>query len=78
MTRLVKEIMLREGKYPEESSEDSAYQAALELGSDFYGGGKQSDRARHRNFRKFIGKQDEYLLYKGDFVQKINQIKEKK
>ena len=33
------------------SSEDSAYQAALELGSDYYGKGL-SERARHRNFRK--------------------------
>ena len=38
--------------YPDSSSEDSAYQAALELGSDFYGGNNKSDRARHRNFRK--------------------------
>lgn len=50
---LIRDLVHKEGgKYPEESSEDSAYQAALELGSDFYGGRHASDRARHRNFRK--------------------------
>jgi hypothetical protein len=33
-----------------------------------------SDRARHRNFRKFVAKGDEYLLYKGEFVNKINEL----
>ena len=35
----------------ESSSEDSAYQAALELGSEYYSKHK-SERAKHRNFRK--------------------------
>ena len=43
------------------SSSDSAYQAALELGSDYYGN-HTSERARHRNFRKCKFQFDDSVL----------------
>jgi len=50
---MVKDLILKDKKNISDnsSSEDSAYQAALELGSDFYGT-HTSERAKHRNFRK--------------------------
>ena len=47
---LVHESKGNRRNYSDTSSEDSALEAALELGSDYYGG--TSERARHRNFRK--------------------------
>ena len=46
-----KEIVKYKQDLVDSSSEDSAYQAALELGSSYYSKHK-SERSKHRNFRK--------------------------
>ncbi len=78
---MVEQQVKKETIVEDSSSEDSAYQVALEMGSDYYSKNK-SDRARHRNFRKckynfynvVVSKGEEYLLYKAQFVHKINEL----